>query len=125
LDGFGAVGAAGGGGAAAVVNDQTAPVVEPASFLATTCQKYVVPAARFPGAYDAAAWPVETCGGGLLVPKLTSKLFAPEALQFSVGAVLTPVAPSVGFGDEGAAGGAAAVDTFTLSSVEVLSVDVL
>jgi len=55
LAGVGALGAAGGGGAAAVVNDHIGPVVAPLSFFATTCQKYAVPAARFPGAYDALA----------------------------------------------------------------------
>ena len=70
--GFGDPGVPGGGGAAAVVNDHTGPLVVPALLRATICQKYIVLFARLPGAYDAAACADETCGGGLLVPKLTS-----------------------------------------------------
>ena len=57
--GFGVAGADGGVGAAAVLNDQTGPAVEPTALFATTCQKYVVPAASV-GAYDVPVWPVTT-----------------------------------------------------------------
>ena len=60
------------GGAVIVVNDQTAPLVAPLVLCATTCQKYVVPLVSVPVAYDALDRPVETSGGGLVVPKLTS-----------------------------------------------------
>ena len=56
---------------AAVVNDQTGPTLEPLPLIATICQKYVVLPVRAVGEYDAAACPVDTVGGGLLVPKLT------------------------------------------------------
>ena len=72
LAGFGDVGVPGGGGAAAVVKDQTAPVAVPAELCATICQKYFVFASNVLGAYEAAAWPADTCGGGFAVPNLTS-----------------------------------------------------
>lgn len=56
----------------AVVKDQIGPGVEPLLFLATICQKYVVPPLSPLAEYDAAACPVDTCGGGLLVPNFTS-----------------------------------------------------
>ena len=73
LAGFGFDGRAGGGGAgAAVVNDQTGPVASPALLCATICQKYVVLLASVAGVNVALDCPVETCGGGLLAPNLTS-----------------------------------------------------
>ena len=58
----------------------------------------------------AALCPVPTCvAGGLLVPKNTSYANASpsgsEQLQLNVGEVGTPVAPFVGFGFDGTAGG--------------------
>ena len=69
---FGTAGPDGGGPAAWVVNDQIAPAVDPLLFFPTTCQKYVLLLASVDGVYDALACPVETCGGGLLVPNFTS-----------------------------------------------------
>ena len=104
LVGEGDVGVPGSGTLAAVANDQVGPVVVPVLFRATTCQKYVVPAASAPGEYDDADCAVETRGGGLVVPKRTSKLVAPVADQLNVVETLTPVAPFVGLGAFGAAG---------------------
>ena len=71
--GFGLPGTPGGGGAPpTVVNDHTGPDVEPELLRATICQKYVVLFVSAGGVYDAAACPVETVGGGLLVPNATS-----------------------------------------------------
>jgi hypothetical protein len=56
---------------AAVVNDQTGLGVEPLLLTATICQKYVVLPASADGEYDAADCPVDTVGGGFVVPKLT------------------------------------------------------
>ena len=71
--GFGLPGVPGGCGAPPdVVNDQTAPDVEPELLRETICQKYVVLAVSADGVYDAAACPVETVGGGLVVPNATS-----------------------------------------------------
>jgi hypothetical protein len=61
-----------GGAPLAVVNDQTGPVVDPEALRATICQKYVVLAVSAGGAYDAAACPLDTVGGGLPVPNATS-----------------------------------------------------
>jgi hypothetical protein len=55
-----------------VVNDQTGPAVDPLLFFATTCQKYTVPFVSPVAAYEALAWPVDTCGGGFVVPNFTS-----------------------------------------------------
>lgn len=71
--GFGLLGVPGSCGAPpAVVNDHTGPDVDPELLRATICQKYVVLAVRADGAYDAAACPVDTVGGGLVVPNATS-----------------------------------------------------
>ena len=70
--GFGLPGAPGGCGALAVLNAHTGPDVDPELLRATICQKYVVPAVSADGAYDAPACPVETVGGGLVVPNATS-----------------------------------------------------
>ena len=64
----GALGAAGG---AAVVNVHRGPVVVPPTFLAVTCQKYVVPAARV-GVYVALPCPADASGGGYTAPNATS-----------------------------------------------------
>ena len=69
---FGAAGPDGGGPAARVVNDQIGLAVEPAPFFATTCQKSVRLLASVGGVYDVLDCPVDTCGGGLLVPNFTS-----------------------------------------------------
>ena len=60
------------GGATAVVNDHTAPGVDPTLLRATICQKYCVLFVSAGGVYDAEAWPLTTSGGGFAVPKLTS-----------------------------------------------------
>src|SRR5258706_9650832 len=96
--------AGGGRGAAAVVNDQTGPVVAPLLLCATICQKYCLLVRSVPGEYDAAACPVDTCGGGLVVPNLTSYDVAPDELHVSVGFVTTFVAPLAGAGDDGVPG---------------------
>src|SRR6186997_1503902 len=95
---------AGGGGTAAVVNDQTAPALEPLALRAITCQKYVLPAA-IAGEYDVPVWPVTTWGGGFVVPNFTSKLVALWALHDNVAVVLTSVARFAGFGEDGVPGG--------------------
>jgi len=68
LAGDGDDGVAGADRVAAVVNDHTGPVVEPAVFVATICQKYVLLVASV-GKYAALVNPVATCGGGFVVPK--------------------------------------------------------
>ena len=55
-----------------VVNDQTGPVAVPPALLAMTCQKYVVPADRFDGAYEDIVRPTATADGGLVVPRRIS-----------------------------------------------------
>jgi len=57
---------------ACVVNDQTGPAVDPTALFATICQKYVVLLFSAGVAYDADDWAIDTAGGGLLVPNLTS-----------------------------------------------------
>ena len=51
--------------AVVVVNDHTGPVVLPDVFRATICQKYCLLLDSAPGPWEAEAWPVDTCGGGL------------------------------------------------------------
>src|SRR5689334_18365051 len=90
---------------APVVNDQIGPVEVPVLLWATICQKYCWLFCSVPGEYDAAACAVDTCGGGLAVPNLTSYEVAPDELQVKVGVVTTPVAPLTGPGDDGVPGG--------------------
>ena len=56
------------------------------------------------GEYDEAVCPLAASGGGLAVPKRTSKLVAFAALQVSVGVKLTPVAALAGEGEVGVPG---------------------
>src|SRR5262249_22280846 len=95
---------------APVVNDQIEPVAAPALLCATICQKYCWLFCRVPGRYDAEACPVDTCGGGLAVPNLTSYDVAPDELHVNVGFVTTPVAPLAGPGEDGVAGGVPPLD---------------
>src|SRR5256885_9411380 len=90
---------------AAVVNDQIGPAVDPAVFVATICQKYVVLPVSVDGAYEADDCALDTLGGGFAVPNLTSYVVALVALHVSVGVVLTLVAPFAGLGLAGAPGG--------------------
>jgi hypothetical protein len=55
-----------------VVNDHTGPLVAPAEFRATICQKYVVAFVKPDGVYDALDVPLATRGGGFVAPNLTS-----------------------------------------------------
>src|SRR5262249_52787557 len=89
---------------APVVNDQTGPVVVPVLLCATICEKCCLVFWSVPGEYEADAWAVETCGGRLAVPNLTSYDVAPDELHVSVAPVATFVAPLAGPGDDGVPG---------------------
>src|SRR5262245_30722538 len=89
-----------------VVKDHVGPGVVPPLETAVTFQKYVVFVLRLPGLNDDEDSPVATCGGFDDVPKLTLNVVpGAPADHVSVGFVPTPVAPFVGFGFDGAAGG--------------------
>ena len=60
----------GGGGAPSVVNDHTGPLVAPAEFRATTCQKYVLALVKAGGVYDALLVPLTTLNVLMSMPPM-------------------------------------------------------
>src|SRR5207253_1304713 len=102
-------GDAGVDGDAAVVKLHSGPWFAPAVLCATICQKYVVPAVRPAGVYDAVVSPLATCDGGSVGPNRTSYVVAPSDAHVSVTLAATPAAPLAGDGVFGVAGGAADV----------------